>query len=353
VSHTPFQAFDSLATAYGQPIAEAQLKAQPQDFRVEEVLGFELEDEGEHLWLWLEKVGQNTDWLAKQLAKALNLPISAIGYAGKKDRQAITRQWFSIPLSPAREKHLWTKLKTLPGVHCLKSQRHVKKCRIGDHLANRFQLILRFDHELKTPIIEQLNQRLQQIETFGFPNYFGKQRFGHAMQNLQQGIQLLQNPRSKIPRHLKGLYLSAVRSALFNEVLSHRLKRGNWQPPLSGEVPHPPEKCSTNESMAFYLTGPLLGDGDLGTEQAALALELAALKPFEKVWQGLKQARLKPERRLLTCRPQSLSWQFSMDTTVLTKQTKVQQTLHLQFTLPKGSYATLLVRELLKEKECA
>lgn len=333
---SPALHFAQFARAYGEPLTEAALKTEPQDFVVEEVLGFELSGEGEHLWLWIEKVGQNTDWLVKQLAKGLNLPTAAIGYAGKKDRQAVTRQWISVQLPASREPALMARLNTLPGVSCLKTQRHSKKCKVGDHFANHFQLVLRFSASLTTALQSQLNQRLQQLAQRGFPNYFGEQRFGHKMQNLQQGVLFLQNPRCKVPRHLKGLYLSALRSALFNVALSHRIVLGNWQTPLEGEVFLEEAVSGQSENISFALTGPLPGDGELGSEQAVLALEEAALAPFESWRQGLKQARLTPERRALTCLPQALNWQFDSE-----------QTLTLRFTLPKGSYATMLVRELL------
>jgi len=334
---SPTLVFEQFERAYGEPVTIAALKTKPQDFVVEEVLGFELSGEGEHLWLWIEKVGQNTDWLVKQLAKGLNLPTAAIGYAGKKDRQAVTRQWISVQLPTSRESSLMARLNTLPGVNCLKAQRHSKKCKVGDHLANRFQLVLRFPSPLTAALQSQLNHRLQQLAQRGFPNYFGEQRFGHKMQNLQQGEQFLQNPRRKVPRHLKGLYLSALRSALFNVALSHRIALGNWQTPLDGEVFTEGAATETSENTSFALTGPLPGDGELGSEQAVLALEEAALAPFESWRQGLKQARLTPERRALTCLPQALSWQF-----------ETEQKLTLQFVLPKGSYATMLVRELIQ-----
>jgi len=323
--------FEQFDRAYGAPIAQAVLKATPQDFVVEEQLGFELSDEGEHLWLWIEKVGQNTDWLVKQLAKSLPLSPAAIGYAGKKDRKAVTRQWLSVQLPVSKEPELMARLRSLPGIQCLKHQRHAKKCHIGDHQANHFQLRLQFPRAVSSEAKVQLEQRLQQIAEKGFPNYFGEQRFGHQMQNLLKGEQWLQNPRRKVPRHLKGLYLSALRSALFNTVLSQRVHLHNWQTPLAGEVfseadPHP--------NSALALTGPLPGDGALGSQEAVLAIEEQAIEPFASWWNGLKQARLRPERRALTCLPQALQWQWASEKIVT-----------LDFTLPKGSYATMLVRE--------
>ena len=90
--------FNQLNYVLGKPDIKALLKAEPEDFMVEELISYPLSGEGEHLWCWVEKRQQNTDWVAGMLAKWAGTSKRNVGFAGQKDRHAVTRQWFSIQL---------------------------------------------------------------------------------------------------------------------------------------------------------------------------------------------------------------------------------------------------------------
>ena len=126
---------------HGTPITAGQLKAHPQDFVVREILGYEPCGEGEHIYLWCRKTGLNTAYIAEQIAKFCQLPLRAITYAGRKDKHAVTEQWFGVH-QPGKKQFDWSALQ-LDGLEILHSQRHNKKLRTGVLKGNRFELLLR------------------------------------------------------------------------------------------------------------------------------------------------------------------------------------------------------------------
>jgi tRNA pseudouridine13 synthase len=148
-----------------------------------------------------------------------------VGYAGLKDRYAITRQWFSIYL-PKGETPDLTRLQH-PEFKVLSQSRHVKKLRPGDLQGNRFRIVLRD----VTGDRDAIEANLEAVASQGVPNYFGAQRFGHGGGNVEQGRAMLAREiRVRNPKK-KGLYLSAVRSFVFNEVLALRIQQGLWGRP--------------------------------------------------------------------------------------------------------------------------
>ena len=100
------------------------IRTTPQDFQVTEELGFEFTGDGEHDYLWIEKTGANTEWVARQLARFADVPAKDVGYAGLKDRHAVTRQWFSVPRWHSPD---WRRL-DVEGVRVLDVQRHNESC---------------------------------------------------------------------------------------------------------------------------------------------------------------------------------------------------------------------------------
>src|SRR5210317_813163 len=90
----------------GAPEAEGFIRRCPEDFVVEEIPRIHPGGEGGHLWLWVEKRSANTDWVAKELARTIDCVPRDVGYAGLKDRHAITRQWFSVPITHTTKENL-------------------------------------------------------------------------------------------------------------------------------------------------------------------------------------------------------------------------------------------------------
>ncbi|WP_418320320.1 tRNA pseudouridine(13) synthase TruD [Piscinibacter sakaiensis] len=300
--------------------ASATLKLLNEDFIVTE-LPLQLPcGEGEHLWLDIEKNGANTAFVAQQLAEAAGVQERDVGYAGLKDRYAITRQWFSIYLPKGDTPDL-TQLQH-PELKVLGQGRHVKKLRRGDLLGNRFRIVLR-DVTGDRGAIEA---NLQAVATHGVPNYFGAQRFGFDGGNVEQGRAMLAREiRVRNPRK-KGIYLSAVRSFVFNEVLALRIRQGLWGKTLSGDV----------LDEAGRPTGPLWGRGRVLTTDQAQALENGVAERHAALCDGMEHAGLDQERRSLVASPVEMSWQWPQ-----------ADQLELSFSLRAGSYATSVLNEIL------
>src|SRR5690606_33027016 len=166
--------------AHGEPCGTAVLKAVAEDFQVDEVLDIPLAGDGEHLWLWAEKRNLNTEEAARRIARAAGVPLRMISYAGLKDRQALTRQWFSLHLPGKADPDLAAAEDD--SLRILRRDRHRRKLHRGAHAANGFTLRLtQLQAERET-----LEARLLQIRGQGVPNYFGLQRFGFDGGNILQ-----------------------------------------------------------------------------------------------------------------------------------------------------------------------
>jgi tRNA pseudouridine13 synthase len=333
-----------LPRAYGPPPGRGRIRSKPEDFQVDEVLGFEPDGEGEHLLLRIRKRNTNTDWLARQLARLGGLPMVDVGYAGLKDRNAVTSQWFSLRLA-GRPEPDWTALES-DEVQILERVRHRRKLRRGALQGNRFRLSIG-SLSGQRPALEQ---RLEQLRRGGFPNFFGEQRFGHGYANLERADALFARRLKRVDRHLRGLYISAARSQLFNQVLAARLEQGNWSRPLAGDLLmlegtqswfSAPEIDLELERRAAQLdlhpTGPLWGRGRNQLGGSAAALEAAVLADYETWRQGLEHCGLSQERRALRVAVVDLTWRFP-----------APEELELSFSLPAGSYATALLREVVE-----
>ena len=331
-----------LARAHGAPVLSARIRSTPEDFFVEELPGFEPSGAGEHLLLAVEKRGMNTAFAAKRIAAWAGVDESAIGYAGLKDRHAVTRQRFSV----------WLPKKIAPDLAALQSDDlrvlehawHARKLPRGALAGNRFVLVLR-DVAGERAGIEG---RLGAIAAQGVPNYFGEQRFGRGGGNVQQAVAMFAGRRVK--RDERTMLLSAARSELFNRVLAARVEAGNWNAALEGEVWMLDGSRSVFGPEAFteelgarlaafdiHTTGPLWGEGELRSTDAARDAELAAMQgdTATRLRNGLERAGLKQERRALRLRPDALGWRWLGD-----------DALELRFALPPGCYATTVLREL-------
>lgn len=310
--------------AYPASGASATLKHLNEDFVVTELPLQQPSGEGEHIWLDIEKNGANTAYVAQQVAEAAGVQERDVGYAGLKDRYAITRQWFSIYLPKGDTPDLT--LLQHPEFKVLGQSRHVKKLRPGDLLGNRFRIVLR---EV-TGSAEAIEANLQAVASLGVPNYFGAQRFGFEGGNVEQGRAMLAREiRVRNPKK-KGIYLSAVRSFVFNEVLALRIQQGLWGKALPGDV----------MDEAGRPTGPLWGRGRVTTTEAAQALENSVAARHATLCEGMEYAGLDQERRALVSSPADMAWSWPQaDQLVLT------------FTLPPGHYATSVLDEILHTTE--
>ena len=326
-THAPCTTLPSWPHAYPASGARATLKALNEDFIVTE-LPLQLPcGTGEHLWLDVEKNGANTAFVAQQLAAAAGVTERDVGYAGLKDRHAITRQWFSIylPTGKAGETPDLTTLEH-PEFKVLAQSRHVKKLRPGDLQGNRFRITLR-DVQGEREAIEA---NLKAVAAQGVPNYFGAQRFGFDGGNVEQGRAMLAREiRVRNPKK-KGIYLSAVRSFVFNEVLAQRIAQGLWGRTLPGDV----------MDEAGRPTGPLWGRGRVITTDEAQALENGVAERHATLCSGMEFAGLDQERRALVALPADMDWEWPQ-----------ADQLVLSFSLPAGNYATSVLDEILHTTE--
>lgn len=314
--------------AYPASGARATLKRHNEDFQVAELPLQPPCGEGEHLWLDIEKNGANSAFVAQQLATAAGVQDRDVGYAGLKDRHALTRQWFSIYLPNGRVAGGTPDLRQLqhPEFKVLQQSRHLKKLRPGDLLGNRFRILLREVAGSRDAIEAQLRA----VAAQGVPNYFGAQRFGFEGGNVEKGRAMLAREiRVRNPK-MKGIYLSALRSFVFNEVLALRIQQGLWGQALPGDV----------LDEAGLPTGPLWGRGRVASTEQTQALENAVAERHAALCNGLEHAGLEQVRRSLVAIPADLHWEWPQADELL-----------LSFSLPAGCYATAVLDELLHTVE--
>lgn len=329
-----------------------ELKQAPEDFVVEEIPLYEPSGDGEHLYLWIEKRDISAEYLLNHISRSLQVHRNDIGVAGLKDRRAVTRQWISLP---AEAEGVLSEFET-ENIRLLKQSFHTNKLKTGHLRGNRFEITLRTEQVNCFQIASAIAEKLNQI---GIPNYFGDQRFGIDGETLQTGLNLLGGtltPES-IPRKrrkfLMRLSLSAVQSWLFNQVLSTRITDETVATVLPGDVlqvtasggPFVSEETEVDQRRydrgEVVTSGPLFGPKmKLPTREQgqfelsfleSLDLNLDHFSQFKKLTAGT--------RRPLLLRDVELQIE------------ELPVGLKFQFSLPKGAYATVVLREFLKQDE--
>lgn len=302
------------AHAYPELSASALFRVLPEDFFVDEDLGFEPTGSGEHALLQIEKTGLNTLQVVESLASHAGVRLMDVGYCGLKDRHAVTRQFFSVYLG---NRAMDFGSFQLPGVRVLSVDRHAQKLRPGSHRANGFHIRLREVQGDKVALAE----RAQNISDSGVPNYFGEQRFGRNGGNLQLAEALL-GKHARIWRERKNQFaVSALRSYLYNLVLSERVANGSWCVAMAGET---------------RPASPLWGRGRLHSQGDLLNLEQRLLEPYRSYCEVLEHVGLSQERRDNVLLPEDLHWSQEGEVALLSMR------------LPPGTYATAILSELLQ-----
>lgn len=284
--------------------ARVVIKSNPEDWCVREIATQPVDVDGPHTRFYVEKKNLNTLDVVEQLAASLDVATVEIGYAGRKDKWGVTRQWFSAPVACD-----WP---GIPGTECLEQTRSRKKLRIGELEANEFDITLREVSNLNPDDVLAL--------AAGFPNRFGPQRVSVDNRARAEGW-ILHRRRRKVSRAQKGWYLSVLRAALFNDVIEHRESVVPLPQVLDGDV-----------LVDGYPSAPLWGRGRSKTRRQALAVEQCALRGSVDVCEALEFAGVSQDRRAMYARPRDLSLVFESDTT-----------WHLSFSLPGGSYATSML----------
>ncbi|MCJ7452051.1 MAG: tRNA pseudouridine(13) synthase TruD [Steroidobacteraceae bacterium] len=333
-----------LPFAHGAPPLVGRFRVEPEDFFVEEVLGFDADGSGSHVLLLVEKRDANTGWVAAELARAAGIASRDVGVSGQKDRRAVARQTFSLPW-PASVPLDACLAFSGEGYRVLAAQRHGRKLRPGSHRANRFVIRLRDASGDQ----EAIESRLSLVGSAGVPNYFGPQRYGRGQANLASARGWAAGGAAPRDRARRGFALSTARSEIFNLVLAERVRRGNWNRLLAGEAvildgrrsffraaeidAALVERCS---AMDLHPSGPLWGRGPLDVGGEALAVEESVVAAELALRELLEAHGMDQERRSLRLPVRFFEWRFEDDS------------LFLSFELPRGTFATSVLHEVLQ-----
>jgi tRNA pseudouridine13 synthase len=327
--------------AQGLPAVAGRLRCAPADFVVEERLGFEPDGGAAHILLRVEKTDANTMFVARQLARECGCHPRDVGFAGLKDRRAVARQWFSVPARRAPEAWAGTEGE---GFRVLAAHAHSRKLRQGALAGNRFEIRVR---HLEGDTGD-LAERLARVARDGVPNYFGPQRFGREASNLARVLDWVSGAPLPRDRSLRSLVLSTARSLCFNAAAAARVCLGSWNRLLEGELVNLDGSGSIFLAEAIdaglvarcaagdvHPTGPLPGVGGPAPQAAAADIERQALSAYDEVIARLSAFGVESARRPLRCVPQSLQWSSEAGA------------LELRFALPRGAFATAVLREVV------
>lgn len=326
------------------PPIRAVLKAHPEDFEVEEIAKVEPSGTGDHCWVWIEKRDLTTPEAARRLARALGVDARGVGWGGLKDRHAVTRQWLSLPGVDPGE----AAAAVVDGLRVLEARRHPRKLKSGVLVGNRFRMLLREVDRGQVPLLEEV---LRELARRGAPNYFGEQRFGRDGRNVEAAkAWLVRGGRPPRDRFRRKLFVSALQSAAFNDVLARRIRDGTIDRVLPGDLlkktvgggtfesDEPAIDQPRVEAWEVSPTGPMFGAKMQRAGGAAAALE-AEVEAEHDLGPDVYRAmgRLgEGTRRALRIRVEAPAIEPCADG------------VWLSMTLPAGAYATEVLRELFK-----
>jgi tRNA pseudouridine13 synthase len=336
---------DGSPRAWGPAPARGRIRARPEEFFVEELLGFAPDGAGSHLLLEVEKRQANTGWVRACLARLGGVAPRDVGFSGHKDRAAVTRQHFSLPATACAPSGGWVGF-VGEGFRVLAATEHGRKLRIGTHRANRFQVVIR-DVVADLAAVER---RLTDIAGGGVPNCFGPQRFGREGANLRAAQLWAAGAPPPRQRQARGFALSAARSHLFNAVLTARVRDSAWNRLLPGDVAILDGRGSFFRvtdvdamlaarcaALEVHPSGPLHGRGESPAGGEVVAIEQAVLAANAPLGALLETEGLAQERRSLRLAVRSLSWELRAGE------------IELSFELPRGAFATAVLHELLAD----
>ena len=325
-----------------QPKASARIKVTPEHFKVDEILGFEPDGIGQHYLFRILKVNRNTADVARELSQIFSVRLVDVGYSGRKDKQAVARQWFSVPAQ--RVEAVSSSIGGL-GWRVVELCRHGRKLRRGSHRGNTFDIRLTGFKGCAS----DLEQRVLDLQRRGFPNYFGSQRFGYRGRNIDEARRILRADAIQLGRPSHQMLLSAARSWLFNIILGQRLREDTWTRPLPGDIMmlagtrsyFTAEKADFRlverlASLDIHVSGPLWGDVKANQSQTAWRREWCWLEGEAELRDGIVRTGANPARRALRATLDNLALTWTDD-----------HNPRLVFTLGRGCYATSLLRELV------
>lgn len=336
------------------------IRSRPEDFFVEEIPLYPPDGTGPFLWLWVEKRERNTHDVAEALARGLDLPSRDVGWAGRKDRIAVTRQAFTVPATAkggAVEPRLagLDLVGDLEGVQILRVDRCRQRLRAGELEGNRFRLVVR---DVDADAAEEAKGRLDTLVRRGLPNRFGDQRYGRDGRNVERGLEVLRRDAVRGDKRRAMFMVSALQSKVFDAVLDARAHdallpgdlavvhaTGDWL-----RVEQPEAFADRLERFAISPTGPIFGtkvkrpEGEAGALERRILDEIlvaGGLEGFDPAtFEPPDGLRLTGDRRPLRVRPRRASLEYAPELE------PGENVAILAFDLPAGSYATVLVEAL-------
>lgn len=335
---------DGLVYPYGAALATGQIKSRPEDFQVVEELGFEPSEEGEHLFLLVQKAGLTTPELVDRIARDFSIYPRQIGYSGMKDKNALTTQWLSLHLPGQSTTAAVT---GGDGYRILRALRNRNKLRRGTHKSNFFNICIRAVDDLPASSLTQLDDLASQ----GVANYFGAQRFGRRQDNVIQALAQLDRP--KLKRARRSILLSSLRSYLFNQILSRRIALGYWSQPLDGDVfmlrgSHSIFSASLDAALSERFAGmdisstaSLYGEGESRLSGPALQLEQQVLDEYSEITDCLDRQGVSRQMRSLRVAVEDFGFEYDAGA----------KCLRLELRLPAGSYLTSLLDHFIRVSE--
>jgi tRNA pseudouridine13 synthase len=325
-------------------LARGTLRAEPEDFVVEEDLGFGPSGAGQHVLLKVRKRNANTQWVVRELAKICGCHPRDIGYAGLKDRRAIAIQWLTVPQSRLTL-DVWRTVRE-PDFEVLEADAHSRKLPRGALAGNRFMVRIR---NVEVADVA-LAARIAEISRRGVPNYFGPQRFGRDGANLAR---IADGLRALRPQE-RGFVLSAARSLVFNAVLAERVRDGSWERLEVGDIANLDgrgsifpidtldqtlsERC---EQLDLHPTGPMWGKSAPPTRLRVSELETRLAADFPQPCELTVEAAMEQERRALRLAVRDLTWEREAAAIVI------------RFRLMRGSFATMVLHEIVESEALA
>ncbi len=326
-----------------------QIKDEPSHFIVDEIPLYEPEGQGQHIYLLIKKENLNTSDVVKSLAQLFDISDKDIGTAGMKDKRAITTQWFSLSLGANANTDEACKkiIDNIENIEILKSSKHTNKLKTGHLIGNRFTITI---SKVKVNALETAEKLVQIINTIGIPNFYGQQRFGSKGDNASIGKEIIQG-KKKVKKHwLKKMYLSAYQSELFNSWLTDRIEDGLFNKLIDGDLlqkseggrsfPFDEEKDHLEEFQRNEITytGPMYGAKVNSASAEEKDREDKIFNDQGITLDQLKNVKLQGTRRMAKIFPKDITIKESTD----------MDSISLSFTLPVGSYATVLLREFTK-----
>ncbi|HZJ08074.1 MAG TPA: tRNA pseudouridine(13) synthase TruD [Trueperaceae bacterium] len=327
-----------LVTA-GLPGTGGRIRQTPEDFQVEEIPAYEPDGHGSHLYLKVRKRGLTTRDLVTALINA-GLDESAVGVAGLKDKAAVTVQWLSLP---KRVEEAAAALEALPGAEILERSYHRNKLGLGHLRGNRFVITVR---DVEPSAADRAEAAFAALAREGAPNWFGPQRFGRFGSNAYDGWKVISGESVPGGHRLRRFFVSALQSLAFNAILADRIAEGLYDTVVSGDwarkhdtggtflVEDAVAEAPRAERLEISATIPLYGRKVRPSPGMAGELEAAVMERFELQWQQFTSRR--GDRR---------SSRILVDAPTVEERS---DGLVLSFALPKGSYATSVLREVMK-----